>query len=391
MAHKLDIAVIGGGVVGLTAALAMAVRGYRIGLFDAGDFNAKTNYPDARVYAINLASAALFDSLGVWSLIPKERAAPYRHMSVWDASSNIAIDFDACDIAHDRLGNMLEEGVLKAALLERIKTYDNVILYPFIRIDAVVEAPNQIHLNAGVATWQASLLLVADGAQSAVRDLLGVTLTSWPYHHQAIVTAVSCQKPHQETAYQVFHAEGPLAFLPMSSKHDCSIVWSVSPDKAAYLMALSDKAFEQALSDAFSQRLGEVTLLNKRSEYPLRMRHTKQYVGARWLLMGDAAHTIHPLAGLGLNLGLADIATWLDCQDKAQQPPWSTRVLQSYQRQRRHGVWQMIALMDTLKAVFSNTYPLVKQIRRLGMQCFNRLGPLKRLCIQYATGKSLGR
>lgn len=387
MTHKLEIAVIGGGVVGLAAALAMAVRGYRVGLFDAGSLDVNTSYPDSRVYAINLESATLFEQLGVWPLILKDSAA-YRHMTVWDAKTAASLDFDACDIAHHCLGHMVEERVLKAALLERLKSIAHVSLYPLMRIDTIIEEEEQIYLKAGVASWQTSLLVVADGAQSAARDLLGVKLTSWPYQHHAIVAAVSTEQPHQETAYQVFHPEGPLAFLPLSSKHHCSIVWSTSKDKASELMSLSDEAFEKALSQAFSLRLGTVTLLNQRAQYPLVMRHVKQYIGRRWLLMGDAAHTIHPLAGLGLNLGLADLATWLDYQDRLTQSPWSLRVLQSYQRQRRHAVWQLVILMDALKAVYGSRLAPVQYLRGLGMQCLNQLTPLRQLCIQYATGKA---
>lgn len=381
MNQSFDVLVIGGGVVGLAAAIAMSQRHLSVALIDAGTLSVETSTIDARVYAINHASQALFESLGVWEQLDTTRLSPYTHMHVWDAANLAHIDFDARMISTDRLGTIIEESIIKQALLQELST-QRITTFPDCKVTDICFSPDAIYISAGTKQWQAKLLIIADGASSASRQLLGVSVTNWPYHQHALVTTVKTEKPHLDTAYQVFNADGPLAFLPLSHPSQCSIVWSTSPKRAQTLMNLADEAFADQLTEAFATKLGQCTLIGKRHQFPLHMRHAQRYAGPRWLLMGDAAHTIHPLAGLGLNIGLADLASWIAILDANDAyPVWTKRILGAYHRRRKYTVWQSILLMESLKAFFANPLPSIATARGLGIRACDSLLPLKRLFI----------
>ncbi len=383
MCQSFDVIVVGGGIVGLSAAVAMNQHGFSVGLLDAGALTDDPHTPLPRVYAINHASQSLLHRLGVWDSLDKARVSPYQHMHVWDAVNGAHIDFDARMIARDRLGTIIEESVIKQALLQQIST-QGITLFPHRTVTKVQPRSDVVEISDGVSTWQAELLIVADGANSATRDLLGVEITRWPYHQHAIVTRIHTEKPHQQTAYQVFNADGPLAFLPLADPHQCSIVWSTTATRAQALMTLDDAEFATQLTAAFAATLGDCTVADKRHLFPLLMRHAKRYSGPHWLLMGDAAHTIHPLAGLGLNVGLADLAAWCARLDADKPQSWSDKALGAYQRQRKADVWKVIALMEGLKMIFVNPSPPVAALRGLGLRACNYLLPLKRFFIEQA-------
>ncbi|RUR16720.1 FAD-dependent monooxygenase [Legionella septentrionalis] len=387
MSEYYDVLVLGGGVVGLSAAIAMRQRGYSVGIVDAGMLAADIAKPDARVYAINQASQSLLQALAVWEQIIKSRISPYTNMYIWDAANQAHIEFDARMVGTDRLGTIIEESVLKQALLARAAEL-GVSFFANNKVHAVAPDSEEIRVAAGANAWRAQLLMIADGANSATRDLLGVELTSWPYHQQAIVVNVRTEYAHQYTAYQVFNADGPLAFLPLADAHECSIVWSTTQQRAQFLMGLSEEKFNQELTRAFAAKLGSVQIASTRYQFPLHMRHVKQYQGMRWMLMGDAAHTIHPLAGLGLNLGLEDISAWLSILDA--QLAWSPKELRAYQRQRKYAVWQMIAAMQGLKTLFANPLRPVIHLRGFGLNACNQLPILKRFFIEQAAGSRMG-
>lgn len=382
MSKPYDVLVSGAGVVGLSAALAMARRGNQVAVVDALDMTVTPlTEPDRRVYAINQASRALFNELGVWSLMDESRLAPYRHMHVWDAATKAHIDFDCREVARADLGVIVEEGVIRQALLKALGELDNISCFPRQSVSQIDEHADGVRVSSVDQSWEAGLLIIAEGAQSPSRQLLKVALTSWPYHQNALVATIRTEKPHEQTAYQIFNADGPLAFLPLADEHLCSIVWSTTAKRADLLSQMDEAAFNQALGEAFQHRLGELSLSSARHQFPLFMRHAQQYVGKNWLLMGDAAHTVHPLAGLGLNIGLADLRDWLHCLDTQAR---RSRALSVWQRQRKVAVWQSIALMGGLKTLFANPFPPVAALRGLGLSWCNRMTPLKRLFIEHA-------
>ncbi|MDF1683789.1 MAG: FAD-dependent monooxygenase [Legionellaceae bacterium] len=386
MSNAFDVLVIGGGVVGLSAAVAMASRGFKTAVIDVGPLKISPTNKNTRVYAINGASQALLTRLGAWALLAPEIISPYRGMHVWDATNHAEITFDARDAAKAELGVILEENSLRAALLKRAEAL-GVQLIPKTRVTACTEEAAGMCITSEEGhAWQTKLLMVADGAKSNTRELLGVSITTWPYDHEALVATVQTEEPHQATAYQVFTPDGPLAFLPLSNPHQCSIVWSQPPEQTQALMALEPEYFNAALTQAFENKLGAVTLESTRFSFPLHMRHVQQYSSSKWLLMGDAAHTIHPLAGQGLNVGLADVTSWLALLDQQRDGAWSARVLAAYQRERKSEVWSVIALMQSIKAMFGASLAPIGVLRGLGMRMLNRFSSLKRMLAAYASG-----
>ncbi len=386
MSGQYEVLIVGGGIVGLTAALAMAQRNYSVAVIDAGCLKADITHIDARVYAINKASQVLLSQLGVWQHLDSVRISPYQNMHVWDAVNGASINFDSRFIAEQNLGSIIEESVLKQALLHQCAIESKIDLFPQNTVDKIINVEQGIKISSRDSAWEGKLLFIADGANSPTRQKLQIELTSWSYNQHALVTTVNTEKPHQSTAYQVFNPDGPLAFLPLVNPHQCSIVWSTDPERVQRLMELNELEFNSELTQAFGNKLGLVKVVRPRHQFPLQMRHVKQYVGNRWLLIGDAAHTIHPLAGLGLNVGLADITTWLKHLDQGNGPFASSKMLGAYQRERKHAVWQIILLMEGLKRLFSNSHLPLTVLRGLGLGVCNELTPIKRLFIQHAAG-----
>lgn len=384
LTKKFDFCIIGGGIIGLTAAIALAKKHLSIAVIDAGllEVNSKTaSQSTARVFALNPSSEALYASIDIH--FP---ASPYLRMDIWDAVTNASIHFDARMNAKSRLGSMVDEDTLRESLLRKIMSEEHVQLFSKQAISTIHEFDHGIVLESQDGmTWEADFLVVADGANSPCRALLKIPMSSWSYHQHAVVAKVSHELSHQQTAYQVFLNHGPLAFLPLLDQHQSSIVWSTKPEHANALVTISDTEFNEKLNHVFGSKLGEVHVIGNRAQFPLHMRHVTKYAGARWVILGDAAHTIHPLAGLGLNIGLADLKTFLLLIEE-NGPHWMRKKpLQAFQRQRKSEVWTMIGLMQGLHVLFSTqTWPL-PTIRQLGLHGCDRANWLKRLLIDVAS------
>lgn len=388
--HNLaDIIVVGQGVVGLSAAIAMRDLGFSVINLDANHEFTQNKSTISRIYAINNASIELFKKINVWRHLTKTQISAYNRMHVWEAKYGAEIEFDSRICASDKLGVMLEEADLKQALFKEASTKEILFINNY-QVENVIDDENKITVyNSQNEALSAKLLIIADGAKSSLRDKLGVKITTWPYNQNAIIANVSTTKSHNQTAYQVFTEDGPLAFLPQNDNLHCSIVWSVPPEKAKTLINDNEKIFTDKINNVFNNKLGEITLKSERYQFPLQMRHTQQYSGKHWVLMGDAAHTIHPLAGLGLNVGLADLSTWIFELKKNNLTLTADKALKSYQRQRKHALWQIIALMQTLHVLFTQKTPIIAKITSLGLNILNNLTPLKRLIIQQASGSKL--
>lgn len=380
------IVVSGGGIVGLCSALLAAQRkDADVLLLDAGRFQLAPEEQFQRMYAINSASQQLLESLGAWERMEHALCTPYRGMDVRDGNSSGSIRFDCREMALPQLGHIISERCLKKALLEVSETQKNLRLCPEEQIEQIQESEQSIHLQTQSQTIEARLLMVAEGAQSSTRQQLKVPLHHWSYHQHALVTRVRCAQPHKNIARQIFLSSGPLAFLPLPDPCECSIVWSTRPGHASHLKNCPEDVFNQQLSEAFEHCLGAVEAMGPRISFPLHMRHVKAYSGAHWVLMGDAAHNIHPLAGLGLNLGLADVASakrHFLAGDKTLQK----RALARYQRERKTEAWKVIATMQALKSLFENPLPMVKQLRAMGLGMTDRSAIIKRCFMQQAIG-----
>ncbi|WP_339842430.1 FAD-dependent monooxygenase [uncultured Halopseudomonas sp.] len=399
MPQDYDLIIVGGGMVGATLALALADTELNIALVDALPLDPQPARPaqtvsgyDSRVSAVSAASERIFTRLGVWPLIDSERRCAYQHMCVWDAEGTGEIRFDALALNESRLGHIVENVRLQQALLGRLEQ-TSVDMLGNRKIETLVreDAGWRLKLVGGEALC-APLVVAADGARSKVRELAGFALREWDYLHHAIVTTVQVAEPHQATAWQRFLPTGPLAFLPLpdrAGEHYCSIVWSLLPEAADRVMALDDAAFAREVGAAIEDRLGQVVAVDPRFRIELRQRHAKTYAMQGLVLVGDAAHTIHPLAGQGVNLGLLDAAELNDVLRAAIQrgePLADLDVLQRYERRRMGANLGMMAAMEGFERLFhANALPL-RWLRNAGMQWLDQQAKLKSVVIRRAMG-----
>lgn len=303
MMQSVDVAIIGGGMVGLTLAAALADTELRVAVIE-GRLPEQTlePLPDLRVSALSRASERILQRVGAWPGIEARRLSPYSKMQVWEQDSFASIDFDAERLAQPNLGHIVENRVIQLALLERVQQLPNVTVLAPERCQNIAfgESEAWLSLESG-QSLTAKLVVGADGANSWLRQQLDIPLTHWDYGHSAIVANIRCSETHEQTARQIFRPQGPLAFLPLPDSDLCSIVWSVSPQDAEQLCALSDEEFNKTLTAAFDHRLGLCKVEGDRQAFPLKMRYARDFVRERVALVGDAAHTIHPLAGQGVD------------------------------------------------------------------------------------------
>lgn len=391
--QKFDVLIVGAGIVGATLACALGGSRLRVGLIDVraprtqndGD---ETAY-DLRVSAITRASENIFKSLNAWQAMAERRVSPYRDMRVWDAGGRGEIHFDSAELGEPHLGHIIENSVIIAALLDRIESQQNVSLLLGQTIGEIVDGQEALTLQlTSGATLVATLLVGADGARSQLRQHAGIETRGWSYGQQAIVATVQTELSHQETAWQRFLPTGPLAFLPLENGC-CSIVWSNDDAKADELMSLDADDFNAALGDALDRRLGAVECVSARAAFPLSLSHAESYIGQRLVLVGDAAHTLHPLAGQGANLGLADVAALVEVISMAlegKKDIGSHNVLRRYERRRKGDNLAMMAVMEGFYRLFgTNAAPLVR-IRSIGLDLMNRATPIKNFIARHAMG-----
>lgn len=431
--NEFDVVIVGGGMVGASLACALAESGLRLAVLDSQPFAVPDAAPaeasadpsarpsaslfaspsteptfDPRVSAITPASQQFLQEIGVWDAIAAQRLSPYTDMHVWDGDGTGSIHFAAADIHADQLGHIIENSVILTALQRRLGSKSNgqnnniTLLAPVTLTSltppdsAVPEAPVQITLGDG-RSLSTRLLVAADGANSTVRELAGFQTREWDYQHHAIVTTVRTALPHRQTAIQRFMDAGVLAFLPLRAnsassldeQRYCSIVWSVLPDVAQELMALDDTAFARELQSAIENRLGRIESVDKRFSFPLRQRHAHSYVQQGIALIGDAAHTIHPLAGQGVNLGLQDASALaeeiLQALNKGRDFA-DLRTLRRYQRRRIGHNLGMMWMMEGFKRLFAEQPLAVRWLRNAGMAGLDKTVLLKNHIMRSAMG-----
>ncbi|MCG9731148.1 FAD-dependent monooxygenase [Shewanella sp. Isolate13] len=385
-----DVAIVGGGMVGLATAIGLAMEGIKVVVIDAGQTQAVSGAPKLRVSAINKASQQLITNLGAWPYLAASRVSPYQKMQVWDKDSLGKIDFDAHSLSETHLGSIIENDAIAFALAERAGEFSELTYIENQRLERIAFGEREAWLTLDNGdSLSAALVVAADGANSWVREQCKIPMTFWDYNHHAIVATIRTELPHGSTARQVFDSEGPLAFLPLYERDLCSIVWSVSPEKADELLALDKIGFERALTAAFDGRLGMCSLESERQSFPLRMRYARHFAQSRLVLAGDAAHTIHPLAGQGVNLGFLDAASIVEVVSELKHQGKDIgdyRNLRDLERWRKAEALEMITAMEGFKRLFQGSNPLKKAIRDLGLNIVDNFAPLKTLFIQQALG-----
>ena len=400
--EEFDIVIAGGGIVGSTLACALGVDssigGRRIALLEANkklpSFSGDSF--DPRVVALSTESKKILDNIDIWPRVINQRACPYYRMHVWDAEGTGEMHFDCDDLHEDSLGHIVENSVLLKSLREKIEQLNAIEFYGDLAVESV-------QLNSGAndltkvvladgTELTTCLLIAADGSNSTLRTLLNMSVREWDYDQQAIITTVKTEKGHNFTAWQRFTQDGPLAFLPLTddgSDSYCSIVWSADTALAQELMQLETPQFCARLGRDFEYRLGRVLDADRRYAIKLVQRHAKSYIQPGVALVGDAAHTVHPLAGQGVNLGLYDVQVLAEEIIRAcvrDVPLADFSILRRYERRRKTHNLLAMGAMEGFKRLFGADDPAIRWLRNTGMRFCNEQGWIKKRLARMASG-----
>jgi 2-octaprenyl-3-methyl-6-methoxy-1,4-benzoquinol hydroxylase len=386
--QKWDVTVVGGGMVGAALASGLAAQGFKVAVLEQqepAEFDASSN-PDVRISAIGAASVALLKQLDVWPLIQRMRCTSYRKLETWEWHT-AQVSFDAQSLGLPELGYMVENSVLQRALWQRLQQQGVELISP-ARLQA---------MQPGNGGWQLTLengdrlltklVVGADGANSQVRQLAGMGIRGWNYAQSCMLISVRCEQDAGDCTWQQFTPDGPRAFLPLFDRW-ASLVWYDSPARIRQLQAMNMAQLGQQIATHFPARLGKVTPVSAGS-FPLVRRHATRYVLPGLALVGDAAHTINPLAGQGVNLGYRDVDALIDTlvasRDRAEN--WASEgVLKRYQRKRQKDNLLMQSGMDLFYFAFSTPVAPLRIVRNLGLMVAERSGVLKRQALKYALG-----
>ncbi len=393
----LDAVVAGGGVVGAATALMLAREGLSVALVEPRHPTAWTRETrDLRVYAFAPDNARLLDDLGVWAAVRDARVQPYRRMRVWDAAGGDALLFDADTLGQPQLGWIVENALLVDRLWAALPTA-GVRLHCPARIDALEQddAGVHLHLDDGVQL-HARFSVAADGARSALRDLAGIGCSRHDYAQKGVVAFIATEQPHQDTCWQRFLPTGPLAVLPFNDDGDAnlhgrfsSIVWTLPEAEASRLLAADTDAFETGMTAAFGGALGTMRLLSQRAGFPLHRQLAETFAKDRVLLLGDAAHVVHPLAGQGVNLGLRDVAALREMVRNASRrsaDPATPARLARWARTRRSENALAALSFDAISRAYSTDAMWPTMLRGHALGIAGKVPPLSRALWRHAAG-----
>ncbi len=401
-----DVIIVGGGLIGLTTAHALATSGITSHVIDSQDITATVDpLYDGRASAIASASVKMLKLIGLWERLAQS-AQPIWEIRVTDSDSPQFIHFDA---AHSNesgpnesgpnesgpLGYMMENRQLRAALQGKARESDAITLHAPVHITGLCQSETHASVTLANGTvLKAPLLIAADGRKSWVRDQVGIRTSHWGYGQAAIITTVSHREPHGDIAHERFLPDGPFAILPMlddaEGRHRSAIVLTVSEATGHAMMALPDRPFQAEIASRFGDFLGPVAVISKRWSWPLGALAAEKLTTGRVVLVGDSAHGIHPIAGQGLNLGFRDVAALAEVLTEGLRLglDLGDQVLQKrYERWRRPDMMLLLGVTDGLNRLFSNNLAGLARLRQHGMGAVNRLPKLKKFFMNQARGE----
>jgi 2-octaprenylphenol hydroxylase len=388
-----DVVIVGAGIVGLTLACHLKDQGLRIAVINKDVFhNKKTTSltSQLRVIAVTIGSQQLLSQLNVWQRLDTKQCAPFRCMQVWESGLAAQLFFDSADIGLASLGYIVKNSDLQHALYTQAKTdHELTWLVPDTLIELQIKKNHVLVTLASGAEITTRLLVGADGDQSKVRQLADLQMKSTDYAQRALIATVQTELTHGQIARQIFLANGPLAFLPLKDAHHCSIVWSNTPEEVQRLETMDDASFCAELTRVFEQRLGSVISTSPRLSYSLKTKEAEQYIKSGIALIGDAAHTLHPLAGQGANLGMADAQCLAKVVLVARQKHRSIgalHTLRRYERERRFHNRVMLGGVDAIKYLFATHNPILQKTRQFGLSVINNVTCLKNSIARYCDG-----
>lgn len=399
-----DVVIVGGGMVGsMLAALLARHTDLKLAVLEQLEpdpFVAGTNPRyDVRVSALSVATQRMFESVDAWQGILDRRACLYRQMLVWDGEESGQTLFKAEDIGAPALGHIVENRVVQLALLDCLKSADNVDYLCPMHLQNFQSSVDHLSLDisggipaddnsSSTRTITTRLLVGADGARSSVRQLAGIEMQHDAYEHHALVATIETASPQQDITWQRFMPTGPQAFLPLCGSR-ASMVWYHTAEEVSRLIALDDGEFATAMTANFPERLGGIASITQRGSFPIVKAHAKTYIADRMALIGDAAHTVHPLAGQGVNLGMLDAASLAQLivdASEAGKDIGAHRLLRRYERWRRGDNAIMISILDGFYHAFAPQPAPVRKLRSAALSIADSAGPLKHFIMRYAMG-----
>ncbi len=390
-----DVVIVGGGVVGATLALELELLDYNVAVIELHQPVFTSGNPE-RVIALNYGSRRHFERLGLWQDIAATGCGDIRHIVVTEVDNRGRVDMDVSDCCGQvpALGHVIAMGPMLEPIYQRLDQ-SSVQLFSLASVtgftlleDAVFV---EIRIDDKTVTLKTALIVGADGTNSQIRRMAGIDTFGWDYNRFGIVATVECQKSHGDVAYECFRPSGPLAFLPLSDGR-FSIVWAAGPGEAAHLLDLGDEAFIKALSQAAGEQTmsqtGAINAISKRAAFPLELTIAKQFAKSRLVLVGNAAHTLHPVGGQGMNLGLQDVLSLLDVLDSelAHSDPGQGILMQAYAEKRRVDVIAVAAFTESMVTAFGTDLPGAKTLRGLALQALPKISFLQQLLLTRASG-----
>lgn len=387
---NFDCVIVGGGMVGAACALSLSQLGLKVAVvekYPAKPFSAEQEF-DLRVSAISLGSEHLLTQLDAWSNILKWRSCPYRRLAVWE-TEQVETEFSAQEISQTHLGHIVENRLIQLSLWQKLATQVNVTLLCPEEVNEISQTKTSVTVKLNQSSISTKLLIAADGANSSVRQMSGIGISGWDYKQSAMLINVATAKPQQDITWQQYYPTGPVAMLPMPG-NNASLVWYHDRDEIKKLSLLSNNKLREAINNHFPARLGEIEVKAK-GAFPLTRRHANSYQNNRIILIGDAAHTINPMAGQGVNLGFKDVKALQTVIADAigNGESWSEPlILARYERLRRNDNLLMMSTMDMLYKGFSHPSPFIKLARNLGLKAANNFPIVKSKALAYACGLS---
>jgi len=386
-----EVVVIGAGVVGSSLALFLAKEGMDVCLIDKGVPEIKGNLFDGRTAALNLASEKILEKLGIKSSIQKY-LTPFKGIYVWDSEGTSSLDFSSDEIGQLKLGDVVPNNVILSGIFLQLPNQKNLRFLSGNTLKTLDSQEESIKVCTEEGeNISCKLVVGADGGLSSVRELSSIKIRTWSYEQKALITNLKAEKSHNNTAYQVFTKDGPIAMLPMQKDNEevLSLVWSADLDYAEKLLAYDVPSFLKELERKTESLLGKLSQEGKMLSYPLHQLHAKDYYTHRVALVGDAAHSMHPLAGQGLNLGLGDVeelANRIISSRRHGEDVGSDKMLSEYNKARKLVNLRMMGFMEVFKNGFGSTNPWVRLGRNMAFGATKKAPELRKRFIKEAAG-----